>query len=41
MIEITGCEDIESEVKLVGWLQSGGWRDKSQEQGIRNWTHLF
>jgi len=24
MIGITGCEDIESEVKLVGQLRSGG-----------------
>jgi len=24
MIGITGCEDIESEVKLVGRLRSGG-----------------
>jgi len=24
MIGVTGCEDIESEVRLVGQLQSGG-----------------
>ena len=24
MVEVTGCEDIESEVKLVGRLRSGG-----------------
>jgi len=41
MIGTTGYEDIESEVKLVGWLWSRGWKDRSWEQGVRNWTHLF
>ena len=41
MMGITSCEDIESEVKLVGWLQSRGWRDRSREWEIRNWTRLF
>ena len=41
MIGATGCEDIESEVRLVGRLQSGGWGCRSQGQGVRNWTRLF
>jgi len=36
MIGTTGCEDIESEVKLVGQLWSGGWGYRSQGRGVRN-----
>jgi len=36
MIETTGCEDIESEVKLVGRLQSRGWECRSQGREVRN-----
>jgi len=36
MIETTGCEDIESEVKLVGRLQSRGWGCRSQGREVRN-----
>jgi len=41
MIGTTGCEDIESEVKLVGQLQSGGWGCRSWGRGVRNGTCLF
>jgi len=41
MIRTTGCEDIESGVKLVGRLQSGGWGCRSWGQGVRNRTCLF
>ena len=41
MIGITGCDDIESEVRLVGQLRSGGWGCRSRGRGVRNWTHLF
>ena len=30
MIGATGCEDIKSEVRLVGRFQSGGWECRSQ-----------
>jgi len=36
MIGVTGCEDIESEIRLVGQLQGGGWEYRSQGQGVRN-----
>jgi len=36
MIGITGCEDIESEVRLVGQLWSGGWGCRSRGRGVRN-----
>jgi len=36
MIGTTGCEDIESEVKLVSQLQSRGWKCRSWERGVRN-----
>ena len=35
MIGTTDCEDIESEVKLVSQLQSGGWECRSQGRGVR------
>ena len=41
MIRTTGCEDIESEVKLVSQLWSRGWGYRSQGQEIRNGTCLF
>jgi len=41
MIGATGCEDIESEIRLVGRLQGGGWGCRSQRRGVRNRTHLF
>jgi len=41
MIELTGCEDIESEIRLVGRLQSGGWGCRSPQRGVKNRTCLF
>jgi len=41
MIKSTGCEDIESEIRLVGRLQSRGWECRSQQREVRNKTRLF
>jgi len=41
MIGATGCEDIESEARLVGRLRSRGLGCRSQGQGVRNRTRLF
>jgi len=41
IIGTTGCEDIESEVKLVSRLQSIGWDCRSWGQEVRNGTYLF
>jgi len=36
IIGATGCEDIESEIRLVGQLWSEGWGCRSRRQGVRN-----
>ena len=36
MIGATGCEDIESEARLVGRLQSRGLGCRSRRRGVRN-----
>jgi len=41
MIGETGCENIESEIRLVSRLRSGGWGCRSRRRGVRNGTHLF
>jgi len=41
MVGATGCEDIESEIRLVGRLWSGGWRCWNRERVVRSRTRLF
>jgi len=41
MIGATGCEDIESGIRLVGRLRSRGWGCRSRWQEVRNGTCLF
>jgi len=41
MIGATGCEDIESEARLVSRLRGGGWGCWSWRRGVRNRTCLF
>jgi len=41
MTGATGCEDIESEIRLVGRLRGGGWGCQSRWRGVRNRTCLF
>jgi len=36
LIGATGCEDIESEIRLVGQLRGGDWECRSRGQEVRN-----